>query len=80
MNKYAHLEAIKVNTPFIPATVHYHKRRGDKVYEIVATLPAWKVAELGLSIGGEVVLATASDRQEALNLVRYFRGHINDKS
>ena len=69
------LDSIKETAGYIPATVHYNKRARDKKFEIVGVLPPALLEEMKLNIGGEVVLAIADDRQEALNLVRFFRGH-----
>ncbi len=70
---------LRDTVPYIKGSVHYSKRQYDKKFEIVAVLPPSVVAEMGLHIGGEIVLDVADNRQDALNFVRHYRGHIGDK-
>lgn len=67
------MEAIRANSSYIAGSVHYHKRAFDKAFEIVARLTQAAQDELGLNIGGEVVLDVQQDRQAALASVRFFR-------
>ena len=66
---------IKKSTQFIPGSVHYHKRKLDGKFEVVAQLFNHAREALGLSIGGEVTLDVQPNRQDALASVRFFRGH-----
>lgn len=70
------MKAIKEAGGFVPASVHFSQRKYDKKFEVVAQLTYDKLDELGLSIGGEVVLDIQETRNDALASVRYFRGHI----
>ena len=66
---------IRDTTQYISGSVHYHKRKGDGKYEVVASLFHHAREALGLSIGGEIVLDVQANRQDALASVRFFRGH-----
>ena len=75
MQPTAQQTKIRDNTQYITGSTHYHKRAGDGMYEIVASLYHHAREALGLSIGGEVVLDVQANRQDALASVRFFRGH-----
>ena len=66
---------IRDTTQYISGSVHYHRRKLDGKFEIVANLYHTAREALGLSIGGEVVLDVQPNRQDALESVRFFRGH-----
>ena len=67
------MRSIRANARYIEASVHYNRRAFDKKYEIVARLYDDAVEDLGLTIGGEVVLDVRDDRHDALASVRFFR-------
>jgi len=80
MKQSPYRQKIKDNTNYITGSVHYNKRSYDKQFEIVAVLPNSEIERLGLHIGGEVVLDIASSRQDALDAVRFFRGHSHNNN
>lgn len=67
------MEHIRETADYIEGSVHYNKRAYDKQFEIVARLTDRAIDELGVAIGGEVVLDVQPDRHAALTSVRYFR-------
>lgn len=67
------MEAIRANSEYIAPSVHYNRRAYDKKFEVVGRLSDRTLDELGLNIGGEVVLDIQDDRQDALASVRFFR-------
>lgn len=67
--------ATKSNGRFIPASVHYSYRKYDRKYEIVAQLYDQVVNDLDVNCGGQVTLDVQPNRDAALFMVRYFRGH-----
>lgn len=67
------MNAIRTNTRYVKGSVHYNRRAFDKKYEVVARLYDDALEDLGLTIGGEVVLDVRDDRQDALASVRFFR-------
>ena len=71
------LQKLFDNGEYIRGSVHFNKRRGDKVFEVVGRLTNEKYDELGLNAGPEVVLDTAPNRDEALRKVRFLRGNDN---
>lgn len=73
MNNF--LETLKISHKYIPATVHFNKRRSDGVFEIIGRLTDEEYLALGVNCGPEIVLATAPDRSLALKTVQYLRGH-----
>lgn len=73
MTPTAQLRLIRSNTRYVEASVHYNRRKFDKKYEIVARLYDDALEDLGVTIGGEVVLAIYEDRHDALDAVRFFR-------
>lgn len=66
---------IRDNTNYIRGSTHYHKRKADGKYEVVASLHNTTKDDLGLSIGGTVVLDVQDTRPAALEAVRFFRNH-----
>lgn len=74
MNPTPRMKSIRANAGYVAASVHYNRRKFDKQYEVVARLYDAHVDELGLNIGGEVVLDVRADREAALEAVRFFRG------
>jgi len=74
MNATARMKSIRANAGYVASSVHYNRRKFDKQYEVVARLYDAQVDELGLNIGGEVVLDVRADREDALASVRFFRG------
>lgn len=73
MNITTRMTAIRENTDYIAASVHYKKRAFDKQFEIVARISDAALDELGVNIGGEIVLDVQENRQYALDSVRFFR-------
>ena len=69
MQPTAQQTKIRDNTQYITGSTHYHKRAGDGMYEIVASLYHHAREALSLSIGVQ------ANRQDALASVRFFRGH-----
>lgn len=67
------MERIRANSEYIAPSVHYNRRAYDKQYEVVARLYDRTMDEMGLNIGGEVVLDVQPDRHSALASVRFFR-------
>lgn len=67
------METIRANSNYITGSVHYNRRSYDKQFEIVARLTDRTMDDLGVNIGGEVVLDVQRDRQDALAAVRFFR-------
>lgn len=68
------MQTIRANARYIPGSVHYNRRAFDKKYEVVARLYDDALEDLGVAIGGEVVLDVRDDRIDALEAVRFFRG------
>lgn len=75
MNPTKQQTEIRDKTNFIKGTTHYNRRKHDGKYEVLAQLKAPAREALGLSIGGEVVLDVCANRNDALDSVRFFRGH-----
>lgn len=69
------LKTIRSNTSYIEGSVHFNKRAYDKKFEVVARLKDHALNEMDLCIGGEVVLDIQDKREDALAVVRFFRGH-----
>lgn len=67
------METIRANSNYITGSVHYNRRSYDKQFEVVARLTDRTMDELGVNIGGEVVLDVQPNRQDALASVRFFR-------
>lgn len=65
------IERIRANVTFDERSVHYHKRKFDGMYEVVARAQVdgvWR----------EVALDVQPSRTKALDVVRYLRGHDDD--
>ncbi len=73
MTPTSQMRTIRSNTRYVEASVHYNRRKFDKKYEIVARLYDDALEDLGVTIGGEVVLDVREDRHDALESVRFFR-------
>ena len=76
MNTNEHLNTVRNNGSYIAGSVHYSRRKFDKQFEIVARATDTFLNEHELNFGGEVVLAVAKNRNEALDLVRFFRKQV----
>lgn len=73
MTPTTQMRTIRSTARYVEASVHYNRRKFDKKFEIVARLYDDALEDLGLAIGGEVVLDVRDDRIEALESVRFFR-------
>ncbi|MBN9136646.1 MAG: hypothetical protein J0I92_11450, partial [Phyllobacterium sp.] len=60
------METIRAKSNYITGSVHYNRRAFDKQFEVVARLTDRTMDELGVNIGGEVVLDVQPNRQDAL--------------
>ncbi len=67
------METIRAKSNYITGSVHYNRRAFDKQFEVVARLTDRTMDELGVNIGGKVVLDVQPNRQDALAAVRFFR-------
>jgi hypothetical protein len=75
MTPTAQMRIIRSNARYVEASVHYNRRKFDKKFEIVARLRDDALEDLGVTIGGEIVLDVRDDRIEALESVKFFRNH-----